>query len=41
MAAGAHFFSDCVVSFFVMLILADALFYYMILPEPERRRIEP
>jgi len=30
-AAGAHFFSDCVVSFFVMLIVADALYYYMIL----------
>jgi lipid A 4'-phosphatase len=30
-AAGAHFFSDCVVSFFVMLIIADALYYYMIL----------
>lgn len=30
-AAGAHFFSDCVVSFFVMLIVADCLYYYMIL----------
>jgi lipid A 4'-phosphatase len=34
-AAGAHFFSDCVVSFFVMLILSDALYYYMISHEPE------
>lgn len=35
-AAGAHFFSDTVVSFFVMLILADGLYYYVVLSEPER-----
>jgi len=28
-AAGAHFFSDTVVSFFVMLTVADFLFYYL------------
>jgi len=31
-ASGAHFFSDVVVSFFVMLIVADVLFYYIVLP---------
>lgn len=30
-AAGAHFFSDTVVSFFVMLLMADALYYYVVL----------
>ncbi|MDY6947929.1 MAG: phosphatase PAP2 family protein [Pseudomonadota bacterium] len=35
-AAGAHFFSDTVVSFFVMAILADGLYYYVVLSEPER-----
>jgi lipid A 4'-phosphatase len=34
-AAGAHFFSDAVVSFFVMLIVADALHHYMFLPSVE------
>jgi lipid A 4'-phosphatase len=34
-ASGAHFFSDTVVSFFVMLIVADALRHYMRLPSPE------
>lgn len=34
-ASGAHFFSDAVVSFFVMLIVADVLYYYMFLPTPE------
>lgn len=33
-ATGAHFFSDTVVSFFVMLIVADVLYYYMFVPEP-------
>jgi lipid A 4'-phosphatase len=33
-ASGAHFFSDTVVSFFVMLILADVLYHFMFLPEP-------
>jgi lipid A 4'-phosphatase len=33
-AAGAHFFSDTVVSFFVMLIVADSLHYLMFAPGP-------
>jgi membrane-associated PAP2 superfamily phosphatase len=28
-SAGAHFFSDSVVSFFVMLLVADVFYYYM------------
>jgi len=35
-AAGAHFLSDCVVSFFIMLIVADVLYYYLVLTKPER-----
>jgi lipid A 4'-phosphatase len=35
-AAGAHFFSDTVVSFFVMLIVADVLYHYMVLTRSER-----
>ncbi len=35
-AAGAHFLSDCVVSFFIMLITADVLYYYLVLTERER-----
>jgi lipid A 4'-phosphatase len=31
-ASGAHFFSDAVVSFFVMLIVTDILYHYMIAP---------
>ena len=34
-AIGAHFLSDTVVSFFVMLIVADALYFYMFVPIPE------
>lgn len=34
--SGAHFFSDTVVSFFVMLIVADALYYYMFLESARR-----
>jgi len=37
-AVGAHFFSDTVVSFFVMLITADVLHHYMILGNYERER---
>jgi lipid A 4'-phosphatase len=37
LAAGAHFFSDVVVSFFVMLIVSDVLFHYMIAIPSERR----
>jgi lipid A 4'-phosphatase len=33
-AMGAHFFSDCVVSFFVMLLLTDVLYFYMLAPRP-------
>ena len=33
-SAGAHFFSDTVVSFFVMLIVADVLFFYMVIARP-------
>jgi lipid A 4'-phosphatase len=32
LASGAHFFSDTVTSFFVMLIVSDVLYHYMILP---------
>ena len=35
-ATGAHFLSDTVVSFFVMLIVADVLYYYLVLAEFER-----
>jgi lipid A 4'-phosphatase len=34
-ATGSHFFSDAVVSFFVMLLVADALYHYMFRPVPE------
>lgn len=34
-ATGAHFFSDTVVSFFVMLLVADGLYYHMFRPAPE------
>lgn len=33
-ASGAHWFSDTVVSFFIMLIIADALYYQMFLFSP-------
>jgi lipid A 4'-phosphatase len=33
-SAGAHFFSDTVVSFFVMLIVADVLFYHLVATRP-------
>ncbi|MEJ0087279.1 MAG: phosphatase PAP2 family protein [Pseudomonadota bacterium] len=35
-ASGAHFFSDTVVSFFVMLSLADVLYHYVVLSQVER-----
>jgi lipid A 4'-phosphatase len=38
-ASGAHFFSDTVVSFFVMLIVADVLHYYLL--SPARERVAP
>jgi lipid A 4'-phosphatase len=31
-SAGAHFFSDVVVSFFVMFLVTDVLYYYLIAP---------
>lgn len=34
-SSGAHFFSDTVTSFFVMLIVSDMLFYYVVLA-PDR-----
>jgi hypothetical protein len=34
MASGAHWLSDNVVSFFVMLIVADAVYYQMFLYSP-------
>lgn len=40
-ATGAHFFSDTVVSFFVMLIVADVLYYYLLSTERERPPSEP
>jgi lipid A 4'-phosphatase len=36
-AAGAHFFSDCVVSFYVMFIVADVLYYYLVMSPADRR----
>jgi lipid A 4'-phosphatase len=35
-AAGAHFFSDTVVSFFVMLIAADVLYFYVVMTGLDR-----
>jgi lipid A 4'-phosphatase len=34
-SSGAHFFSDTVTSFFVMLIVADVLFFYLLARRPE------
>jgi len=36
-ASGAHFFSDTVVSFFVMLIAADVSYFYIVLTPAEQR----
>jgi lipid A 4'-phosphatase len=38
-ASGAHFFSDTVVSFFVMLIVSDALYFYIVLTDAERDEV--
>lgn len=35
-SSGAHFFSDTGVSFFVMLITADVLYYYIVMTAAER-----
>ena len=46
-SSGAHFFSDTGVSFFVMLITADVLYYYVVMTAAERgsarvqRALEP
>jgi lipid A 4'-phosphatase len=43
-ATGGHFFSDVVVSFFVMLIVADVLYFYLVTrrePAPEFARLRP
>jgi len=40
-ASGAHWFSDTVVSFFVMLIVADALYYQMFLFNPAAIEVVP
>ena len=37
-SSGAHFFSDTVVSFFVMLITADVLYVYLLVPRAEREK---
>lgn len=37
-SAGAHFFSDTVTSFFVMLIVSDVLFHYLVLNGGTRRQ---
>jgi membrane-associated phospholipid phosphatase len=34
-SSGAHFLSDTVTSFFVMLLVADVLYYYLLVPRPE------
>lgn len=38
-ASGAHFFSDTIVSFFVMLIFTDVLHYYMLSSWAERNGV--
>jgi lipid A 4'-phosphatase len=41
-AAGAHFLSDTIVSFFIMWLLADALYYAMgLAPREKARRLLP
>jgi lipid A 4'-phosphatase len=37
-ASGAHFLSDTVVSFFVMLILTDALYYFVVMTGVQRAK---
>lgn len=38
-ASGAHFFSDTVVSFFVMLIVADVAYFYGVLTDADREEV--
>jgi lipid A 4'-phosphatase len=40
-SSGAHFFSDTVVSFFVMLIVADVLYFYLVMSPAERKATRP
>ena len=40
-SSGAHFFSDTGVSFFVMLIVADALYFYLVMSPAEREAAKP
>jgi lipid A 4'-phosphatase len=39
-SSGAHFFSDAVVSFFVMLIVADVLYHYVVLTDAGREEVK-
>lgn len=39
LAAGAHFLSDVVTAFFVMLIMSDVLYHYMLSPEWAAHRL--
>jgi len=38
-SSGAHFFSDTVTSFFVMWIVADVLFFYLLASPPELEQV--
>ena len=40
-ASGAHFFSDTVVSFFIVLLVSDILHHYIVLSAVERRGLMP
>jgi lipid A 4'-phosphatase len=40
-SSGAHFFSDTGVSFFVMLIVADVLYFYLVMSSAERDALNP
>ena len=38
-SSGAHFLSDTVTSFFVMLLVADVLHFYLLAPRPEPQEV--
>jgi lipid A 4'-phosphatase len=40
-ASGAHFFSDTVTSFFIVLLVSDLLYHYIVLSAVERRGLMP
>jgi lipid A 4'-phosphatase len=40
-ASGAHFFSDTIVSFFVMLIITDVLYYYILTETEQDKPLVP